>query len=230
MSQLSQIRLFTGLPDAVLQSLEHGATIMEPRHGVELFAQGADPDAVYAIVGGHGSVRIGSIDRRGKRLMVEVFVAGDIFGEVGVLDGGPRTASACTEGQVRLLRISAAAFLAAMQATPGLGLNLARALSQRLRRTFALFQDATFETLDIRLARQLLYLAAQHGRPSSHGIVLANRLRQADLADLLGATTRSIITILNDWRATGMVAYDTDTARMTISNPAAMQQMVESVS
>ena len=81
MSQLSQIRLLADLAPDVLQRLEKGAALMELRHDVEIFAQGASADAVYAIIGGDGMVRIGSIDRRGKRLMVEVFAKGDMFGE-----------------------------------------------------------------------------------------------------------------------------------------------------
>jgi CRP/FNR family cyclic AMP-dependent transcriptional regulator len=56
---------------------------------------------------------------------------------------------------------------------------------------------------------------------------LTARLRQADLADLLGATTRSIITILNAWRTAGLVVYDTERALLTVKDIAAMQAIVE---
>jgi hypothetical protein len=64
-------------------------------------------------------------------------------------------------------------------------------MTPRLRRTYELFQDAAFESLEGRLARQVLYLAEREGRPTPQGLRLAHRFRQADLADLLGATTRS---------------------------------------
>jgi len=57
--------------------------------------------------------------------------------------------------------------------------------------------------------------------------VTPDRLRQADLADLLGGTTRSIITILNAWRASGMVIYDTDRALLTVRDIAALRELVE---
>jgi Mn-dependent DtxR family transcriptional regulator len=59
------------------------------------------------------------------------------------------------------------------------------------------------------------------------GIVVRDRLRQSDLADLLGATPRSIITILNDWRGNGLVHYDTSAARLTISDPPRMRALIE---
>ena len=122
-----------------------------------------------------------------------------------MIDGGSRTAASVAEGRVRLVKIRGAAFLAALARSPELGEALCRMMAKRLRRTFELFQDATFETLEVRLARQVLYLAARGGRQTPQGLRLADRLRQADLADLLGATTRSIITILNAWRAGGLV-------------------------
>jgi CRP-like cAMP-binding protein len=226
MQQLSRIRVLENVPPEVLERMERHATALEPRSGAEVFSQGEPAAYVYAIISGEGCVRIGSMDRRSKRLMVEVLTAGDLFGEIGVLDGLNRTATATAEGRVRLLRISASTFLAAVADAPVLGLNLARALSRRLRRTFELFQDATFETLEVRLARQLLYLAGS-GRRTELGVMLAARLRQHDLADLLGATQRSIITILNDWRAAGIVQYDTVGARITLCDEARMRALID---
>ncbi len=224
---LALVTLFAGMGPEDLARLQQGSLAMEPPDGAEVFSQGDPPDAVFAITGGGGHVRIGATDRTGKALMVEVFRAGDIFGEIGVIDGGPRTASAVAEGQVRLIKLRRAAFLTALATCPALGEALTRMLARRLRRTFELLQDATFETLEVRLARQVLYLAEREGRTTPRGVRLANRLRQGDLADLLGATTRSIITILNAWRASGLVTYDTDRALLTVQDAAALRAMID---
>ena len=224
---LGSITVFTGMTEEQLKRLEHGSIVMEPRDGTAIFTQGDPADALYAVIGGDGHVRIGAIDRHSKALMVEVFGIGEIFGEIGLIDGGSRTATAVTEGKVRLVKIHQAAFLAALESCPTLGAGLCRMMAQRLRRTYELFQDATFETLEVRLARQVLYLAASGSRPAQQGVRLTQRLRQADLADLLGATTRSIITILNTWRSANIVAYDTDRALLTVKDIAAMRAIVE---
>jgi len=213
---LASVTAFKGMTADGLKRLEQGSVVQEPRDGVTIFAQGDPADAVYAIIGGDGHVRIGAIDRHSKALMVEVFGTGEIFGEMGVIDSGTRSATAVAEGRVRLQKIRGPAFIEALATCPTVGDALCRMLVQRLRRTFGLFQDATFESLEVRLARQVLYLAEREGRPSPQGVRLANRFRQADLADLLGATTRSIITILNAWRAADLVVYDTDRAVLTV--------------
>lgn len=226
MSVLAGVTLFRDMPSAELSAIERLGHVSEPADGVELFAQGDPSDALYAIVAGDGRVRIGAVDERGKALMVEIFVAGDVFGEIGIIDAGARTAAAVVEGRVRLFRLPAAAFLATAAAQAPIGITLARILARRLRRTYELFQAASFEPLSVQLARQLLYLGAVSGRRTERGLRLAGRLRQPDLADLLGATPRSIITILNEWRLRKWVAYDGDKAILTLLDEAALRALI----
>ncbi|MBR0673944.1 Crp/Fnr family transcriptional regulator [Neoroseomonas soli] len=220
--ELGRIALFRDLPPAALARLAEGARRVAPSDGAPLFAQGDPPDAVYAVLEGRGRVRVGAPDNAAKRLMVEVFRAGDVFGEIGVLDGAARSADAVVIGEVKLARIPAAAFLETAQNEPALGLALARMLSSRLRRTFGLLQDATFAPLEVRLARQVLYLLKADSVKTEKGVRLAARFRQGDLADLLGATTRSIISILNAWRAANLVAYDTEKAYLFVLDEAGL--------
>jgi CRP/FNR family transcriptional regulator, cyclic AMP receptor protein len=220
---LATVAVFVNLDHAERAKVEHVSTVLEPRDGAEVFSQGDIADAVYAIVSGDGHVRIRAADKHSKSLMVEVFHIGEIFGEIGVIDGGPRSAAAIVEGRMKLVRIPGAVFLSALSRDRALGEALSRLFACRLRRTFGLFQDASFETLEVRLARQLLYLADREGRDTVQGIRLARHLRQNDLADLLGATTRSIITILNTWRAAGVVLYDTERAYLTLRDPGALR-------
>jgi CRP/FNR family cyclic AMP-dependent transcriptional regulator len=224
---LTSIDVFKGMSSEALSRLEGSNVTLEPRDGAAVFLQGDPADAVYGIIAGDGHVRIGAIDRRSKALMVEVFHRGAMFGEIGVIDGGSRSASAVVEGSVRLAKIRGAAFLVALETSPSIGEALCRHMAKRLRRTFELFQDATFETLEVRLARQVLYLAERDGRPREQGLRLSGRFRQSDLADLLGVTTRSIITTLNGWRAAEIVAYDADRALLTVRDPAALRAIVE---
>ncbi|MBR0652556.1 Crp/Fnr family transcriptional regulator [Roseomonas terrae] len=210
--ELGRMTLFSNLPPAAHAKLAEGARRVSPADGAPLFAQGDAPDAVYAVLDGRGRVRVGAPDSAAKRLMVEVFRTGDIFGEIGVLDGSPRSADALVQGEVKLARIPAAVFLETAETEPALGLALARMLSGRLRRTFGLLQDATFAPLEVRLARQVVYLLKTDSVKTDRGVRLAARFRQGDLADLLGATTRSIISILNAWRSSNLVAYDTEKA------------------
>ncbi len=226
MTALLGVSAFQGMDPAELDRIEASSRMVEPRDGTRIFAEGDAADAVYAVISGTGHVRIGAMDRSSKGLMIEVFRIGDIFGEIGVIDGTTRSADAVAEGRVRLLRIGGRMFLDAIDSNAMLGANLCRMFASRLRRTSVLFRDATFESLEARLARQVLYLGKLEGRRTEQGLQLAGRFRQSDLADLLGATTRSIITILNSWRADGLVIYDAARAQLTISREEDLQRLV----
>lgn len=229
MTALIDVVAFKGMDPATLDRIEARSRMVEPRDGARIFAQGDPADAVYAVIAGEGHVRIGSINRSSKGMMVELTRRGDIFGEIAVLDGSTRTADAVAEGRIRLLRINSQLFLEALDQYPALGANLCRIFATRLRRTFDLLQDATFETLEVRLARQILYLAMTGGRQTDQGLQLAGRFRQSDLADLLGATTRSIITILNTWRASGLVIYDPNRAQLTLCREQDLRALIDNV-
>lgn len=227
MTVLRDVPAFKDVAEPALAQIEARSRMLDLADGARVFTQGDVADAVYVIVGGPGRVRIGAVGRDSKGLMVELLGPGDMFGEIAVMDGSARTADATAEGFVRLLRIAAPVFLEALATQAVLGRNLCRLLAARLRRTFALFQDATFESLEVRLARQVLYLARRGGRRTEQGLRLAGRFRQGDLADLLGATTRSIITILNAWRQAGVVAYDPARAQLTVTDEAALQTLID---
>ena len=228
MRDIADLAVCRDLPDATLNRLERNARRVEFAHGATIFAQNDAADAVYGILANSGHVRIGSISRNAKAMMVETFQVGDLFGEIGVFDGGPRTADAVADGRVRVVRISASCFLEVLHDTPGLGANLARLLAARLRRTYGLLQDATFERLEIRLARQIVYLMRGSVAPPGGGeIRVPGRLRQGDLANLLGTTPRSIITVLNEWRASGLVRYDIERAQLTVRDPARLHKMTD---
>jgi CRP/FNR family cyclic AMP-dependent transcriptional regulator len=162
----------------MLYRIEARSRLADLRGGARILAQDDPADAVYAIIGGPGRVRIGAVGRDSKGLMVELLGPGDIFGEIGVIDGSVRTADAFADGNVPLLRTSAPVFTETLAEHAALGRDLCAMLATRLRRTFALFQDATFEGLEVRLARQVLYLAGRGGRRSEHGLRLAGGLVQ----------------------------------------------------
>lgn len=223
---LADFPVFAGLSERALATLAAGALAELVADGVTIFAQGDEADHVFAILRCEGRVRVGSPAASSKRLMVEVFREQEIFGEVAVIDRGTRSADAVAQGAVRIARLRASQFREVLATEPRLGANLVALLAARLRRTYELFQDASFESLETRLGRQLLYLARVGARRSDAGLRLSGRFRQGDLADLLGATTRSIITILNKWRGDGVIAYDADRGFVTLVDEEFFRRLV----
>jgi len=156
LSLLAGIDAFHDMGQNERHRLERVSTVLLPRDGSEIFSQGDPADAVYAIVGGDGHVRFSPADRSSETLMVAVCKQGDIFGEIGVIDGSARTSAAIVEGRVQLARIPAPYFLAALSSSAGLGHILCQTLARRLLWTVTLFQDASFQRCDQAAMRALL--------------------------------------------------------------------------
>jgi CRP-like cAMP-binding protein len=121
LSLLAGIDAFRDMNRSERDCLERPSTVLQPRDGSEIFSRGGPPDALSAIVGVTGHVRIPAADRGSKTLIVTVYRQGNIFGETEILDGGSaRTATAIVEGSVRVARIWDSSFLAALSSSAGL--------------------------------------------------------------------------------------------------------------
>jgi CRP-like cAMP-binding protein len=226
MHPLANISVFQELPKTALERLSQTVRLLEPPSGTRLIAEGDESDAVFAILGGEGHLHIGTSDPKGKSLMLAVLQAGEIVGEIGVIEAIPRTADVVTVGRVRLARIEGAVFMGLLREHPSVGMTLCRVFSERLRRSSVLLRDAAFENLEVRFARQLLYLSGQSSRRVADGVQLRGRYRQSDLADLLGTTTRSIITILQAWRSMRIVEFDALAGHLTIKREDQLRWLV----
>ncbi|MBV9811351.1 MAG: Crp/Fnr family transcriptional regulator [Acetobacteraceae bacterium] len=220
-----QAPALASMTDSDVARLLAAATSVQLRDEQALFARGDPARAVYLILA--GSVRISTTAASGKRLVVNIFGRHDIIGEIAVVDGGARTADATAMGPAELLSIPAQAFRDALAASAALANHVLHTAVARLRRTYVLLEDASLRTLELRFARQVLYLARLGTTGAQAGVRLQVRMHQDELADLLGVTTRSIINVLNKWRADGLVGFDGRTAQLTILDMERLRALTE---
>jgi len=112
--QLARSEIFSGLKKEDLTALATIAAPVQFKKGEEIFAEGDTGDALYQIVA--GSVSITKKDLSGVKREIAVLKANDILGEMALLTNLPRSASAISRGDVRLLRIRKSDFDAWLQA------------------------------------------------------------------------------------------------------------------
>lgn len=98
--------------------------------GTVVFDEETPGDVMYVIMSGE-------VDIFASGVLVETLGPGDLFGELALIDSKPRSASALTRGDCRLIPVSEERFLAMVQATPEFSLHVMRILAERLRRTTA---------------------------------------------------------------------------------------------
>lgn len=149
---------------------------------------------------------------------------GSFFGELALLDGGPRSASVVALEPVEALTLDRAPFIATLEGHPEVAGSLLAVLGDRLRRTDELIQDILFLDLPARLAKQLLALAEGHGVRTPEGLRLDLRLSQSDLAGMVGATRESVNRCLGAYADRGLLSLDRE--GITIHKPEELRRRI----
>jgi CRP/FNR family cyclic AMP-dependent transcriptional regulator len=219
---LSKHFLISTMPEGALDDLVKFTTVARFEPHREIFSKGDKGDCLYGILSGR--VRIYSNSAEGAEIMLNVLEQGDLFGEIALLDGSTRTASAAAMEQADLLRIHRAHFLPYVKANPDLILAMLTLLCQRLRWTSSVIEDAAFLAFPARLAKRLLVLAEHHRRAHEHEHEVTVPLSQHDLGSMVGAGRETINKQLALWRSAGIV--DTSRGAIVIRNCEALRALV----
>jgi CRP-like cAMP-binding protein len=187
---LSKNQLLSRLAPHELRELLSLATIERLRADDAVFHKGDPGDRLYAILSGR--VRINTVSRDGKEILLNILEPGEVFGEIAVLDGKMRTAGARAMVPTELVRIGRAEFLPFLERHPRLCLRLIEVLCERLRWTSDIIEDTIFLDIQRRLSKRLLTLIERQGRPVETGVKIDMKLSQEDLANMLGVTRESV--------------------------------------
>lgn len=118
-ARLLKVPIFAGLPPARLEAAAHRAAVVEVTAGEAVIRQGEEADRFYIIVTGRFPVtQVPSGKRRAR--VLRTLGPDEMFGEIGLLTGVPRTATVTAETDGVLLALDAPAFLELVSAGPGL--------------------------------------------------------------------------------------------------------------
>jgi CRP/FNR family transcriptional regulator, cyclic AMP receptor protein len=147
-----------------------------------------------------GTVRISLPTVKGKEIILGDLHAGELFGEIALLDGKPRSANATALTKCELLVLERRNVIPLLARNPAACLQLMELLCARIRRSDERMADLAFFELPTRLAKLLLsYVAEKTGKESRLS------LSQTELAEMVGATRENVNRCLRDWQRRGLV-------------------------
>jgi CRP/FNR family cyclic AMP-dependent transcriptional regulator len=194
------------------------------RENDTIFHQNDPGVALYLII--TGKVKIHSEAGDGTECIIAILSEGEFFGEMAVIDGEERSASATTLEPTELLMLTKDDLHDIIHRYPRISLRLLVTLAGRMRRTNEAF--LAYSTLDVngRLALQLLRLAEQHGRVTPQGVRIDIHLTQTDLGSLVGASRESVNKVLGYFRRQGYVSMD-EKNYLVVKNEPALKRMCE---
>ncbi|HWL36311.1 MAG TPA: Crp/Fnr family transcriptional regulator [Frankiaceae bacterium] len=167
-----------------------------------LFHQGDPGDSLYVLV--EGSVAVVVSSENGDRMVLTTLHAPDVLGEIALLDGGSRSASAEAVEDTTALVLSRAAFLDLMREHPPLVDQLLRSLGALVRRLSEQAADFVFLDLGGRVAKVLLRLAEDLDRPKGN-VPIEVAVPQYRLAEMAGGSRQSVNQILQSFQQRGLI-------------------------
>lgn len=129
---LVTIPLFHGLNNKQLKQLANRFVPRSYEAGKNIVTQGKGGEGMFVVISGRAEAVVESGD--GTKNKVNEFGPKDFFGEVAMLDDGPRTASVITSENTECLVLTRSDFIALMKMDADMGIEIAIALAKRLRR------------------------------------------------------------------------------------------------
>jgi len=185
--------LFGQLGVDALNRLASYAHTKSVRAGTTIFEKGDPGTSLFAVLS--GTVKISNQSTDGKDAVLNMIVAGGIFGEIALLDGRPRTADAFAVTDCQLMVIDRRDFVPLISQNPDIAIKLIEVLCGRIRRTSEQVEDMTFLDLPGRLAKTLLWLSAQPGSSPNRKVSITQR----EIGQIIGMSRESTNKQLREW-------------------------------
>ncbi|MEX6634260.1 Crp/Fnr family transcriptional regulator [Hyphococcus lacteus] len=222
--ELKRHPFFEALTDDKLSGLLDAAqTVVFPARK-QIFSQGDDSDCLYIILSGR--VKISVFSDGGKETVLAFMGENEILGEMGVFDGGPRSASASALEKTRALRLYRRDVLDFLERNHGVSLQIISALCKRLRHTNFLLEDIATLPAAPRLARALLRIGEVYGHTDDEGALhIDMKLSQGNLGAHAGLMRENVNRQLKMWESEGLVRQEAGI--ITLTKPEALRHIGE---
>ena len=206
-SLLAEHFLLRHVPENALDRLVESAQTSRFSGGDTIFRKGDNANSMMVIVS--GEVKFSSPATQGDNVTFARMTAGDVFGEIALIDGYERSADAEAVEDTEILEVDREAFLPILQENADLCINLLKIVCNRIRHTNSLLEDFSYLDLRHRLAKRLVYLSnSGPDSPASQNISV--RVPKDELIAMMGVDRNAVENELTIWSDLGLVENETD--------------------
>jgi CRP-like cAMP-binding protein len=198
---LNRHEFFRDMPASAIARFTAHARVLAFASGQRIFSKGDDGFGLLAVIS--GMVRISVQSDGATELTLNLIGPNEVFGEIALLDGQPRTADATAMTACRVLLLERRDFLSTLMAEPSAALTLLKVVGGRLRRTSQQLEQASFGPMSSRLAQAVLSLgkvASPSGAPPA-----LIRMSQRQIGNLIGLSRESTNRYLRAWQRAGVI-------------------------
>ena len=198
--------LFHGIEPDDLTRIALRMTRRKFRRDEVIFHEGDPGDSLHVVV--EGRVKISRESSEGEEAIVAVLAPGDSFGELVLLDGAPRSATATAIEATETLTMSRETFAELVDGGSPFRWQVLVGVARRVRRLTDQLAEVHFLDLAGRLALQLTRLAEEAAPGQATDIRLSRSLTQSDLASMVGGTRQRVNQIIGDFVDEGLITME----------------------
>jgi CRP/FNR family cyclic AMP-dependent transcriptional regulator len=196
---LKAVPLFTSFPDEQLRMLATVVSRKSATRATTIMAGGDATDSLYIVLSGRLKVMMS--DAEGKEVILSILGPGEFFGEMGLIDDAPRSASVVTLEPCELLYLSKRDFKKCLAENFEMAMAVMRGLVRRLREADR--KIGSLALLDVygRVARLLLDMAEDVNGEK----IVTKRLPKQDIAKMIGASREMVSRVMKDLQVGGYI-------------------------
>jgi CRP/FNR family transcriptional regulator, cyclic AMP receptor protein len=187
--------------------------------GTVIFRKGDPGLGLVGVLAGAVKISIASAD--GRVIALNIIGEGEVFGEIALLDGRPRTADATAMSDCELMTIERREFIPFLQSQPNVTLKLMEILCSRLRNASKQAHEMAFLNLSTRLAKTLIRLAAKAEDSDRGGKVT---ITQREISQIVGRSRESTNKRLRAWQKKGWIRLQRGS--VTVLKPEKLEDIV----
>jgi CRP-like cAMP-binding protein len=207
--ETASVPIFSGLDAAGLESVGRTVRTRRFRRGEVIFHLGDPGDALFIVMS--GAIKISLPSDAGDEAILATLRSSDVFGELALLDGAPRSATATALEPTETLVLPREQFRELIATEPAVRDALLASIASELRRLTNHVEELHFLDITGRLASRLARLATDGGKRLPDGSIrLAAPLTQGDLAAMIGCTRQSVNKLLGIFTDDGLIRLDRD--------------------
>ncbi|MCR8629610.1 Crp/Fnr family transcriptional regulator [Paenibacillus radicis (ex Xue et al. 2023)] len=203
---LSKVPLFINLNSSQLTSISNICSKKSFRSGTILFNEKELGSVFYIVF--NGSVKIYNTSTTGEEKILSLFKSGDSFGELSLIDGKPRSASAQTLEDSVLIALDAKHFLELLKNNFDISLCIMRELCNRLRDTNQHVYDLTFLDARTRVIKSLIKLANKNGTRNGNVITIKMMLNYDEVSQMAGVQKPILMQVMRDFQEREILVFD----------------------
>jgi CRP-like cAMP-binding protein len=219
---LKHIHLFDGISSSEMQEMEKITRMEEVKKRQPLYLPGDPSSSVYLLK--RGRVKIANTAPNGKEITFDILEAGDVFGELDVLQDAPRSTSAETLDDALICVIPRKDFDQYLAMHPNVTIKLTKLIGLRLKKIQSRVEDLVFREVPARLAHLLSELGKAEGIADKQGIRLKVKLTHQEMANLIGCSRETVSTTMGQFRDDGLIQMDGRT--ITILNEKGLSRLL----